>query len=298
MGWPLPATVLAASRLHARRARVRTPAAHGHGSGLRVLSAGAAAAVARAAAPVGPDCGGVRGGCGRADPGAQPRLAAAVLHAGRRPGRRDRLRGGPQALAAGAQGCAGSHRGRRGAAGRGAAAADDAVRRALQPPADVDRPGARSLALSGQPGLHGRRQRDGLPGEHANLLGAELRYAARGGRHRPLVQLSVRRRYDRDRAAVVRHRGRRAVAPRPPAADGRARRSRCSTCSAATRRSMRWRSTTCRGSTCSAGRWTARSCSWPCWPCSPATCWPTTCGKGCRGRRCGAWPLSLPVRSR
>ena len=61
--------------------------------------------------------------------------------------------------------------------------------------------------------------------------GPELRYAARSRRHRSLVQLPVRRRHDRDRAAVVRRCRRRAAAPRPAAADRRCSSSRCSTCS-------------------------------------------------------------------
>ena len=41
----------------------------------------------------------------------------------------------------------------------------------------------------------------------------------------------------------------------------------------------------CRASTCSAGRSTARSCWWPCWLSSPASCWPTTCGRAPARRR-------------
>ena len=117
------------------------------------------------------------------------------------------------------------------------------------------------------------------------LLGTELRHAARGRRHRPFVQLPLRRCRHDHRAAVVRRRRRRAAAARPARADRRAARSPCYTCSAATRRYTRSSSTTCPASTCSAAQSTGPSCSWRCLPSSRATCWRTTCARAARGCR-------------
>ena len=106
------------------------------------------------------------------------------------------------------------------AAGR-AAAADDAVRCPVQPPGSPARQALEASLYPANLASTGRRQRDGLAGEHANLLGTQFRYAAGGAGHRPLVQLPVRRRHNHDRAAVVRHCRRRADAARAAAADGR-----------------------------------------------------------------------------
>ena len=105
-------------------------------------------------------------------------------------------------------------------AARRSAAADGAVRGTLQSTRGAARCGVRGLALSGQPRLPGGRQRHGLAREHQGLLGAELRYAAGRRRHRPLVQLPLRRRRLDHRHALVRRRRRRLAAPRQ-SADGR-----------------------------------------------------------------------------
>ena len=68
----------------------------------------------------------------------------------------------------------------------------------------------------------GSRQRDGLAGEHANLLGPQLRYVARSGatdRSFNYLFVGVTTVIV---PALVRHCRRWAPAPRPPAADGRA----------------------------------------------------------------------------
>ena len=191
--------------LHVRRPGLGPAAAHRHHPELRPVPAGAAAHADGAAAPLDRDRGRVRRGGGDAGARPQPRGLAAVLRARRRARGRDRRGRGQAALSARAPRRAGDDGRRRGRAAGGAAAADDAVRGPLQPAGGAARQGAGGLALSGQPGVAGGGQRDGLARDHAGLLGAELRHPAGGRRHRPLVQLPLRRRGLDHRRAVVRH---------------------------------------------------------------------------------------------
>ena len=195
--------------LHVRRSGGRPPAAHRHHPELRTVPAGAAAHAAGDAAPLDPVRGGLRRGRRHAGAGTQPRGAAAVLRARRHPRRRDRVGARAGTLPASAHAGPGHHGGgRRGPAGR-AAAAHHAVRGPLQPARGPAGQGAGGFPLPCQSRLAGRRQHHGLAGEHASLLGSQLRHPAGSRRHRPLLQLPVRRLRHHGGGAVVRRRRRR-----------------------------------------------------------------------------------------
>ena len=194
--------------LHVRRAGLGPAAAHRHHPELRPVPGGASAHAGGAAAPLdlrSPPHSAWWRRCWRSAATTRP-CCCASCSAAALAAEISRPRTGGAICASARR--AGDDGHRRGCAAGGAAAADDAVRGSIQPAGGAARQGARGFALSREPRVAGGRQRAGLARDHAGLLGAELRHLARGRRHRPLVQLPVRRRGLDHRAAVVRHRRR------------------------------------------------------------------------------------------